>query len=262
MLSALNGETRIFAVVGDPIAQVKAPANLSRIFSERGINAIFIPLHVRSDGLQDFFAGAGRILNLDGMTVTVPHKIAASKYVGMLSERARFLGAVNVVRRIPGGWTGDMVDGLGFIGALRNHGFSASGKKALLIGAGGVGSAIAFSLLDEGIAELAIHDIAIDRRDKLIQGLQTRHIGKITVGSNNPKGYDLVINGSPVGMGQGDPIPIDVGPLHADMFAADVVPTPAITSFLKEAGKRGCKIQTGADMFNAQVELILDFLLN
>lgn len=263
MLETLNGRTRIFAVVGDPIAQVKAPAKLTHMFSERGINAIFIPLHVRPDGLEAFFAGANAIENLDGMTITVPHKIAGLRYVAKLSDRARFLGAVNVVRRTSdrSGWMGDMVDGLGFIGALRGKGFAAAGKRALLVGAGGAGSAIAFSLLDEGIKDLAIHDIATDRRDNLIAKLRNRGIGNVLEGSAVPDGYDLVINASSMGMAAGDPLPIDTSRLAARMYVADVVPAPTITRLLEEAGKHGCRFQTGVDMFTAQTELIFDFLL-
>lgn len=261
MTISLNGETRLFAVAGDPIAQVKAPANLTRIFSERGLNAIFIPFHVKPEGLKDFFAGARRVLNLDGMTITVPHKIAAAEYVADLTDRARFLGAVNVVRRQGEGWTGDMVDGLGFVGAIERHGYDPRGKKALMVGAGGVGSAISFSLLDAGIARLAIHDIETGRRDRLIERLRARKLCDVAAGTPDPAGFDLVINASPLGMAPDDPLPMDVGALHSGIFVADVVPTPLMTRFLIEASQRGCRIQTGGDMFNAQVELILNFLL-
>jgi shikimate dehydrogenase len=98
-----DGGTRLHLILGDPIAQVKSPAGITRGFAARGRNAMLLPAHVAAAELDAFLAGVARMRNLDGLVVTVPHKFAAFRHCATATERARFLGAVNVMRRGPGG---------------------------------------------------------------------------------------------------------------------------------------------------------------
>ena len=115
-----------------------------------------VPVQIAPRNLGDFIATATAIGNLDGLVVTVPHKFECFRHCASATERASLLGSVNVMRRASSGWFGDIVDGLGFVGAARRHGRDRRGERALLIGAGGAGSAIALALLDAGVRELAI----------------------------------------------------------------------------------------------------------
>jgi shikimate 5-dehydrogenase len=258
----LSGATRLNIIVGDPIAQVKAPGGVTKAFAERGHDGVLVPVQVGSEDLPALLAVADRLKNLDGIVVTVPHKFACFAHCSSTSDRASFLGAVNIMRRRKdGGWHGDMVDGLGFVGAVRSKGFDPRGKRALLVGAGGAGSAIAMALVEAGIGELAIHDEDTARRDVLVARLGTLGRANIVAGCSDPAGYDLVGNATPAGMKAGDPLPIDIGKLAPATFVGCVVTAPSIPPLIEAARRLGCPTSTGTEMYNALQSPIVDFLL-
>jgi shikimate dehydrogenase len=260
--AALSGETRVVPIIGDPIAQVKSPADVTEALLERGRNCVVVPIHVALSDVHDFIRGMSLAKNVDGMIVTVPHKFAAYQHCSTTTERAHFLGAVNILRRNPdGGWHGDQVDGLAFVRGIRSAGCAPEGQRSLLVGAGGAGSAIALALLDAGVAELAIHDRDTARRDALVLRLQNRYAATIRAGSADPSGYTLVVNATPAGMRPADPFPVDVEKLTPGMFVGDVITAPAVTPLVEAARSLGYKIQVGAGMFAAVSELMVDFLL-
>jgi shikimate dehydrogenase len=261
MLASLNGATRIHVTIGDPIAQVKSPAGVTQGFAARGADAIMIPLQVKPADVEDFFRLAKKLPNLDGIIITVPHKPVAFRHCDLTSERSRVLEVANVMRRgADNRWSGDMTDGGGFIAALKRNGFDPKGKRALQVGAGGAGSAIALSLTMEG-ASVTLVDLDTAKRDALIAKL-SRHGHKVApAGNADPHGFDLVVNATPAGMKPGDPLPVDASKLSAGQFVADVITIPAITPLLEAAKAKGCRTQTGVEMFNAQVDFICEFLL-
>lgn len=258
----LSGETRLVAIIGDPIAQVKSPAGVTKALLESGRNALVIPVHVTPADLDQFVNGVSLAKNFDGIIVTVPHKFSATRLCKTMTERARFLGAVNVMRRnADGTWHGDMVDGPAFVGGIRNAGCKPDGQRALLVGAGGAGSAIALALLEEGVAELAIHDEDHNRRDSLIERLRSRFGSRVRIGSSDPSGFTLIANATPVGMRAGDPLPVQADKFTADMFVGDVITVPAVTPMIDAARKAGCATQIGVGMFLADLDLMFDFLV-
>lgn len=258
----LSGATRLVAIVGDPIAQVKSPAGVTRALQGHGRNAIVIPVHASPADLAECVRGLSKMQNLDGIIVTVPHKFAMHAFCATATDRAQFLGAVNTLRRnADGSWHGDMVDGIGFVRGIREAGCQPQGARALLIGAGGAGSAIAWSMLDAGVAELAIHDGDRVRRDALIERLRGRYGERVCVGSDDPRGFDLVLNASPCGMQASDPSPVPLRHLNGEMFVADVITAPAVTPLVQAARDLGCKTQVGGGMFAAVCDLMVDFLL-
>ena len=180
MLPALNGATRIHVTIGDPIAQVKSPAGITQGFASRGKDAIMIPLQVKPADVEDFFRLAKKLPNLDGIVITVPHKPVAFRHCDTTTERARVLEVCNVMRRDQDGrWHGDMTDGGGFIAALKRSGFDPKAKRALQVGAGGAGSALALSLCMEGVSALSLCDTDTAKRDALIARL-ARHGHRVT----------------------------------------------------------------------------------
>jgi len=262
MLQQLNGSTRVHFIVGDPIAQVKSPADVSQAFQARGRNAIVVPAHVTPADLRSWLESVSKMLNTDGIIATVPHKFAAFDLCATASERATFLKTANVMRRNPdGSWHGDMFDGLGFVAAMRERGCQPEGKRALLVGAGGAGSAIAHALVLAGISTLAIHDEDQERRDTLIARLRALGKGTVEAGSPNPRGFDIVVNATPIGMKESDPLPLDGEGLASPMHVACVITAPAITPLIALARERGCTTQTGSDMFARVRDLMVDFLL-
>ena len=261
MLPSLNGATRIHVTIGDPIAQVKSPAGVTQGFYARGADAIMIPLQVKVADIDDFFHLAKKIPNLDGIIITVPHKPVAFRHCDDTSERSRVLEVCNVMRRTSDGrWTGDMTDGGGFVAALKRNGFDLTAKRALQVGAGGAGSAIALALSTDG-ASVTLVDVDTKKRDALIARL-ARHGHKIVPADKaDPSGFDLIVNATPAGMKDTDPLPVDASKLSASQFVADVITIPAMTPLLEAAKAKGCRTQTGVEMFNAQVDFISEFLL-
>ena len=262
MLEQLNGATRVHFIVGDPIAQVKSPAGVTQAFEARGHNALVVPAHVAPDDLLVWLAGTSRSRNVDGIIVTVPHKFAAFELCATTSDRARFLNTVNVMRRNPDGrWHGDMFDGQGFVTAMQDCDGKPAAKRALLAGAGGAGSAIAHAMVLAGVSVLAIHDENAARRDALIERLNGLNGVRVEAGSANPEGFDLVLNATPIGMKDGDPLPFDVSALAPHMHVGCVITAPAVTPLIAAARAKGCTTQTGADMFARVRDLMVDFLL-
>jgi shikimate 5-dehydrogenase len=260
MLDGYSGATRLHVIIGDPIAQVKAPRGLTREYARRGRDWIVVPLQLAPSDVDAGISLLSCAGNVDGLIATVPHKFALASHCATQSERARFLGAANVARRnADGSWHGDMLDGEGFTDAVARAGCGMHGIRARLIGAGGAGSAIALSLLDRGVASLAIHDIDAGRRDALVAKLKGKFGDRVRPGSGDASGVDLLVNATPIGMRADDPLPLELAGLDAATFVGDVITVPEITPLLRAAQERGCRIQTGVGMFVSNVGLIADF---
>lgn len=263
VLNALNGATRVYAIIGDPIAQVKSPAGVTRMFNERGLNAVVVPIQISSDKLDAFIEGVSLAKNFDGIIVTIPHKFASFAHCKTGTERAKMLGSVNVLRRNEdGSWDGEMFDGLGMLGGIASQGGNPKDKKTLLVGAGGAGTAIAQALLEAGVTELAIHDADTTRRDNLIALLQKHYGSRVYAGSNNPEGFALVVNATPMGMRAEDPYPVDVDKLSPDAFVGCVITAPAVSPWVQAARDKGCRGSVGIDMYQAEQKLMVDFYLD
>ncbi|MGY0574496.1 shikimate dehydrogenase family protein [Bradyrhizobium sp. RDM12] len=262
MIPAPSGATRLYAIVGDPIAQVRSPAGVSAAFAARGHDGILVPALVATADLPEFLSVASRLKNLDGIVVTIPHKFVCYQACASATERAHFLGTVNLMRRqADGSWHGDMVDGLGFLGAARAKGIDPRGMRALLVGAGGAGSAIALALVEAGVRELAIHDSETERRDALIGRLNGRRKAPVRAGTVDPAGFDFVANATPAGMKDGDPLPVDVTRLAPSSYCGCVITKPEISPFILEARRLGCVTATGTDMYQQHQGIMVDFLL-
>jgi shikimate dehydrogenase len=262
MLDTFSGATRVIYIVGDPIAQVKSPAGVTTMLRERGADAIVVPAHVAPADLVRWIEATMLMRNVDGIIVTVPHKFAALALCQRTTPQAASIGAVNVMRLdASGGWFGDMGDGTGYVAGLRKAGCEPKGKRALLVGAGGAGSAIAHALVDAGVVSLALHEADATRRDDLVRKLVAYGTLQPAIGSSDPSGFDLVINATPMGMKPGDPLPVQVDKLAPGAFVGDVVTAPAVPPLIEAARARGCATMTGTGMFEAVRDRIVDFYL-
>jgi shikimate dehydrogenase len=259
MPGLVDGSTRLLGVVGDPIAQVRAPAVWTALFRYNAVNAVCVPMHVPPVALRTFFAGIRSLRNLHGLIVTIPHKPVALGLVDHASPRARQVGAVNVVVVQDDGQTrGDILDGVGFVTALRSRGQQIAGKRALVVGSGGVGSAIAFALAEAGARELAVSDIADSRARGLAARLQTAGF-RADVSSPDPAGFELVVNATPLGMRPDDPLPLDCSRLESSAIVGDVVIHAGLTPVLAAARERGCYVQPGTLMTDYQIAGMAEF---
>jgi shikimate dehydrogenase len=262
MSNQLSGATRLFPIIGDPVKYAESPVRLTRTFGERSHNGVCIPMQVPAGGLDIVMACLEATLNVDGILVTMPHKHAAFAHCTTSSERARMLRVVSVIRRNPDGtWHGDMLDGLAFVKAQMDHGANVEGARALLVGAGGAGSAIAIALLEAGVGELVIHDTDHSRVTGLIHLLAGLGDRRVTAGPPDPTGCDLVFNATPMGMEDGDPLPVDGALLTSSMFVGDVIAGHGVTLFIEAAQAAGCKTANGGHMVEAVQDLMADFML-
>ena len=261
-MNEITGKTRLYAIVADPILQVKTPQQINRLFAQRGIDAVFVPVHVPAAGLVRWVAAMRDVINLGGIVVTVPHKTEIARLCDALTPAAAMVGAVNVVRREPdGSLVGDILDGQGFVAGLRVNDIEPAGKRVYLAGAGGAASAIAFSLAQAGVAGLTIHNRTRARVEELIPRLRDACPAvEVRVGSADSSGHDLVINATSLGMGEGDPYPLDVNSLTPAQTVAEIIMRPEMTPLLVAAQSRGCRIQLGMPMLAAQVELMARFM--
>ncbi len=263
----LSGETLVVPIIGDPIAQVKAPGGVTDALVTRGSNAVVVPLQISVDHFDALLDGLTPSGSIGGIIATVPHKFGLARHCATLTDRGAFLGSVNVARRnADGSWHGDQVDGAAYVSAIKANGGDPAGRRVLQVGAGGAGSAIALALLEAGAAELALHDADPARRDALIERLRERFGHRVVAADAatnpvDPAGFGLVAHATPMGMRPGDPLPIDIGRLESDTFVADVVTKPAVPPLIEASRALGCGTSTGADMFAAVSDLIVDFLL-
>jgi shikimate dehydrogenase len=254
----VDGSSQLLPIVGHPIAQVKSPEVWSAMFRLHGINTVCVPVHVRPDHLASFFQAARGLENLCGMIVTIPHKVAALDLVDDLSERSRLAQSVNFVALgADGRRLGDTVDGTGFVDNLRTGGDDPRGMRTLLVGSGGVGTAIAFALAGAGVSELVLHDVDAGRASDVAARLRAAGYAA-TTGRPDPTGFDLVVNATPVGMREDDPLPIDVERIAPSTVVADVIVEPTRLTRLAEA--RGCRVHVGSGMMNHQLAPMAEHL--
>ena len=258
----ITGKTKLYCIVADPIHQVKTPQNINKLFESRGIDGVLVPMHVAPAGLPAFMAAMRGVINLGGIVVTVPHKTAIAKLCDAVTPAAALVGAVNVIRREPDGrLVGDILDGKGFVSGLRAHGIEPQGKKAFLAGAGGAANAIAFALAEAGVSQLTFHNRTTAKVEDLIARLSTLYPAvRMTVGTRNPAGHDLVVNATSLGMAPGDPYPLDIQALTDDQIVAEIIMKPELTPLLAAAQHKGCRIQYGLPMLQCQVELMATFM--
>jgi shikimate dehydrogenase len=246
-----DGATRVLGIVGHPVTQARAPEVWSALFRHHGINMLCIPFHVWPENLAAFLAAMRSVKNLAGMIVTIPHKSASADLVDVLTTRAGIVRSVNFIAiGADGQWTGDIVDGVGFVENLKSNGVDPRGRRTLLVGTGGAGTAIAFALTEAGVAELVIHDLDTARSNRLAERLvKSGH--KVRSGKPDPAGFELVVNASPAGMRDGDPLPIDAGRIEPGAVVADVIVHE--TELLRRAARRGCRIFDGTGMMEHQL---------
>lgn len=258
----IDGATRLYAIVGDPIAQVRSPAVFTERFAADGLNAILFPAQVAPEQFESVFPALMALGNLDGLIVTVPFKSRAIAFATRLGAEARCIGALNALRREnDGSWTGEMFDGTGFVRAAESKGQRISGRHVALYGAGGAGSAIACALAGAGVRSIDIMDPQPARAESLVGKLRAVFPGcGFTVAAGMPEHADMVINASTVGMRPDDGLPGAIGPLSPDALVGDVILSDAPTPLLRHAQRFGCNWVSGTEMLAGQADAIANFL--
>ena len=257
----INGRTLVLAHIGYPTASFKAPLIYNPWFERQGIDAVVVPMACRAGDYEALLRPLFRLANVRGALVTMPHKVATVALLDARSTAVEIAGSCNaIVKRDDGSLAGDMFDGAGYVRGAARKGFRFEGKRCLIVGTGGVGSAIAASIAAEHVAGLSLFDVDVGSARALAERLRA-HYPEVDVqtGSRDPHGYDMVVNATPLGMNDGDPLPLDVSRLSPGTFVGEVVMKHEMTPLLQAAQARGCPFQVGTDMLFEMIPAYLEF---
>lgn len=257
----INGNTEIIAHIGYPTHSFKSPMIYNPYFEQAGINAVVVPMGCQTPDYPAFLKSVFTLTNIRGALITMPHKVVTVGLLDEVTPTVKVAGACNAVKRTEDGrLVGDMFDGAGFVRGVQRKGLNLTGARVLVVGSGGVGCAIAASLAGAGIGAISLFDVNTASAEGLGQRLKQNYPQiDVKTGSNDPAGFDLVVNATPMGMNEGDPLPVDVKRLSPDTFVGEVVMKSEITAFLAAARAQGCRVQVGSDMLFEQIPAYLEY---
>ena len=257
----ISGRTTLIAHLGYPTETFKAPMIYNPWFERRGIDAVVVPMGVMADDYPAFLHSLFRLSNIHGALVTMPHKVTTVALLDEASVAVRVAGSCNaILRRADGSLHGEMFDGEGFTRGAKRKGFAFAGADCLVVGAGGVGSAIAASIAAEGPRLLALFDTRADAAQRLAERLGRHYPDlRVELRDNDPAGYGLVVNATPLGMQADDPLPFDPARLDPAAFVGEVVLKAEMTPLLDAVAARGCRYLVGTDMLFEQIPAYLEF---
>lgn len=260
-LFPVNGATRLYGTVGDPIRQLRLTGLMPQVFAAVGTNAVWLPFEGGPGLLELMVQALGRMRNLGGFTVTLPHTSAIMPLLGGVSRRAQAAGSANLVKRHPDGRVvGDIADGIGFLQGLEAFGHRVRGASVWLVGMGGVGGAIAAALCEAGVGRLVVSELNEQRTDAALARLSRFYPDvPVTSADTPPKGIHYAINATSLGLRPNDPLPFDPVTLDSDVLVADLVMSPAETPLLLRARTHGRRIHHGRHTLDHQVPLYLDW---
>ena len=257
----ISGKTTLIAHIGYPTEAFKAPMIYNPYFDQAGVDAVVVPMGVTAADYVALLRPLFRLANIRGALITMPHKVTTVALLDEVTPTVKIAGSCNAIRkRDDGSLLGDMFDGSGFVRGVERKGRSLKGARALVVGAGGVGSAIAASLAAAGVAEIALFDVHSTIADALGERLR-EHYPRLAVmtGAKDPAGCDVVVNATPLGMNERDPLPVDVSRIEPSAFVGEVVMKQEYTPFLSAAKDRGCQVQVGTDMLFEMIPAYLEF---
>ena len=252
--SLIDGATRLYCIVGHPIEQVRSPLTFNPRFAVAGLNAVLVPIDVPPEEFETVVRGLMKIRNIDGIIVTVPFKARALALVDEIGQTGRKVGAINAMRPRSGYWAGDMFDGVGLLRGLAEEGLSISGRRVMLIGAGGAGSAVGMAFAEAGAAAVTIYDIAGAKSADLVARVAGAYPScDVRAGSPTADGHDVIVNATPVGMAPSDGLPAEIGVLDPSQLVIDIIAKPEVTPFLRFAKASGCRTVGGKAMQEGQM---------
>jgi shikimate dehydrogenase len=258
----ITGSTRLFGIIGHPIGHVRVPMVFNARFERDGIDAVSLPFDSRPERFADAVRGLAALENLGGFIVTAPHKQAMAALCDELVGEGRLVGAVNTVRREPDGrLVGELFDGRGFVEGLKAHGHDPAGRRLFVFGAGGAGNALVFALARTGAAALTVHNRTVTRAEDLVRRVSAAYPHcDVRVGLKDPRGHDIVVNATSVGLEESDPQSIAIDGLPRETVIAEVIMKPERTRLIRAAEALGHPAQPGRQMLDYQMDLMFDFL--
>jgi 3-dehydroquinate dehydratase/shikimate dehydrogenase len=251
----IHAETDVYAVIADPVGHSLSPLIHNTAFAQLKLDKVYVPIRVPPMHLAQFMEDAPH-LGLKGLSVTIPHKETVIASLGEVHEAVRAIGACNTTIWDGRQWVGYNTDFLAALnsledamGGVTSQGDPLTGKTALLLGAGGVGKAIAWGLMDRK-AHVVLCDGDAERAKQLAAKLGCR---AIDWSARHEVQADVLVNGTPLGMHpKVDQTPFEPQHMRSSMVVFDAVYNPEHTLLLRNALDRGCRVVSGVDMFVRQ----------
>jgi shikimate dehydrogenase len=261
-LMMITGTTRLYAIIGDPVAHVRTPMVFNDYFDANGIDAICVAIHIDRNDLAKGWAGLKAIRNLDGFIVTAPHKAESGELCDRLVGDGAHTRVVNTVRREQdGSYSGTLLDGRGFVAGLNSEGYDVRGRSVFLAGAGGAGTALAYALAGSGVAALTIHNRTRSKAEALVAGVGKAYSNcKVRLGTSDASGHDYAVNATSLGLKPDDGHSFDLASVDRKAVVAEVVMKPEMTPLLIAAKDRGHAIHFGTHMLSGQLGMMMEFL--
>ena len=257
----VNGKTRVYGIVGDPIEQVRSPEMVTWEMQKRDHNAVLIPMHIARDEFDTVMPHIMRMRNLDGLIFTIPFKAQAIALAKTLGPQASQIGAINALKKHSNGaWSGEIFDGIGCVEAFKQRGITLQDKRLQLIGLGGAGSAICVALAYEKPKLLRLFDInaqTTERMAKMVNTISPQTV--VEVGLPLAEGIDILLNASPVGMLNDARLPLAVQQFKKELIVFDAIVMPENTPLLSLAQDCGCQVVRGREMMLGQISKIVDY---
>jgi shikimate dehydrogenase len=263
---AISGKTRLCGIIGNPIEHTMSPAMHNAAFRQMGVDYLYVPFKVKQEELARAIDGV-KALNIRGLNVTIPHKVAVIRFLDKLDHLAEKIGAVNTIVNDDGVLTGYNTDGAGFLQALRERGIEPGGKNIVILGAGGASRAISFSLADRG-AHLVILNrrLELDWAEELASRISQTFSKEVEALELNRENLarvldraDIVVNATSMGMTPNiDETPVTSDLLKPDLTVFDIVYNPIKTRLLREAEAAGARTVSGLDMLAWQGALAFE----
>lgn len=257
----VNGKTRVYGIVGDPIEQVRSPEMVTWEMQKRDHNAVLIPMHIARDEFDSVMPHIMRMRNLDGLIFTIPFKAQAIALAKTLGPQASQIGAINALKKHSNGaWSGEIFDGMGCVEAFKQRGITLQEKRLQLIGLGGAGSAICVALAYEKPKLLRLFDInaqTTERMAKMVNTISPQTV--VEVGLPHAEGIDILLNASPVGMLNDARLPLAVQQFKKELIVFDAIVMPENTPLLSLAQDCGCQVVRGREMMLGQISKIVDY---
>jgi shikimate dehydrogenase len=256
----ITGTTRVFFILGDPVAQVRAPEVYNHLFAQHGIDAVLVPLKLPAAALPGFLEHGLKAENIGGFWATMPHKGQLAALLKPSDPVAQIAGAVNAVRRLPNGTLeAALFDGIGFVKGLDHFGIDVKGQRVLVVGAGGGGHAVAAAIAQRGPAQLAVFNRTRDRADALVERLRPITGAATVAVCADPAGFDLIVNCTSQGLKPDDPLPFDPARVDTGAAVVDIIMSKQPTPLLRACRARGLQAEAGFEMLVQQVPEYLRF---
>lgn len=241
----VSGSTRLAAVIGWPVRHSLSPRIHNAAFDATGLDWVYLALPVAPGTVPEALAGMAA-LGIEGLSVTMPHKAAVAAALDVRTSAAVALGAVNCVYRDGDRLVGDNTDGAGFVDALRtDEAIDPAGMHCIVFGAGGAARAVTRALSETGAARVTV--VARRAGPAAHAAALAGSVG--TVGAATDLGSaDLVVNATPVGMGEDTAVPFDADRCQPGAVVVDLVYHPAVTPLLQAAAAAGLRPVGGIGM--------------